>query len=77
MKTIQYITLPLLLIVSGCSTTSYTMVHPKTKQVVIVGGSATGSLVGGAIGYQIEKKNELKEVQKLKNEGFVIQEVSN
>jgi phage tail tape-measure protein len=53
------------------------MVHPKTKQVVIVGGSATGSLVGGAIGYQIEKKNELKEVQKLKNEGFVIQDVSN
>jgi phage tail tape-measure protein len=53
------------------------MVHPKTKQVVIVGGSATGSLVGGAIGYQIEKSNNLKQVQKLKSEGFVIQDVSN
>lgn len=77
MKTIPYIILPLVMLLSGCSTASYTMIHPKTKQVVMVGGSATGSLVGGAIGYQIEKSNNLKQVQKLKSEGFVIQDVSN
>jgi len=77
MKTYRYIILLFVILVTGCSTASYTMVHPKTKQVVIVGGSATGSLVGGAIGYQIEKGNDLKQVQKLKSEGFVIQDVSN
>jgi hypothetical protein len=77
MKTYRYIILLFVILVSGCSTASYTLVHPKTNQVVIVGGSATGSLVGGAIGYQIEKGNDLKQVQKLKSEGFVIQDVSN
>jgi uncharacterized protein YcfJ len=77
MKSVRYSILTLVILVTGCSTASYTMVHPKTKQVVIVGGSATGSLVGGAIGYQIEKSNNLKQVQKLKSEGFVIQDVSN
>jgi uncharacterized protein YcfJ len=45
------------LMLGACSTPSTTLIHPTTKQTVQCGGSATGSLIGGVIGYQIEKSN--------------------
>lgn len=49
------IVVPLALALSGCATPRTVLVHDKTGQIAICGGSATGSLVGGVVGYQMEK----------------------
>lgn len=61
----------------ACTTPTYTMRNPETKQVVIVGGSATGSMTGGMIGYHIQRTNDLDKVEKLQEEGFVVEHVDN
>lgn len=44
-----------LLLLSACATPETVLKHPKTGQTAICGGSTTGSMVGGMIGYHIEK----------------------
>jgi hypothetical protein len=45
-------------LVSACSTPKTMLKNEKTGQVVSCGGSATGSLVGGVVGYHIQKSND-------------------
>ena len=46
------------------------MKHPETGQVAQCGGSATGSLVGGVVGYHIQKGNDKKCVNEYLKQGF-------
>ncbi|MEM7468710.1 MAG: hypothetical protein AAF387_17720 [Pseudomonadota bacterium] len=46
------------------------MKHPETGQVAQCGGSATGSLVGGVVGYHIQKGNDRKCVNEYLKQGF-------
>lgn len=45
-------------LLTACSTPKTVLKNEKTGQVVSCGGSATGSLVGGVVGYYIEKSND-------------------
>ncbi|MFN7185906.1 MAG: hypothetical protein ACK5VE_06020 [Alphaproteobacteria bacterium] len=51
-------TLMALALLAGCTTPKTVLKNPNTGQVAICGGSATGSLVGGVIGYHIQKGND-------------------
>ncbi len=55
---------------AGCTTPMTTLKHPKTKQVVTCGGSATGSFVGGAVGYHMQKSNDVDCVKNYEKQGF-------
>jgi hypothetical protein len=46
------------IMLAGCTTPKVMLKNPETKQVVACGGSATGSLVGGVVGYHIQKSND-------------------
>jgi len=61
-----------LLAVSACTTPMTTLKHPKTDQVVTCGGSATGSFVGGAIGYHMQKSNDTDCVKAHEKQGFKV-----
>lgn len=54
----KYIFLLLTFVLVGCTTPKVMLKNPETKQVVTCGGSATGSLVGGVVGYHIQKSND-------------------
>ena len=58
------------LFLSACSTPRTVMKHPETGQVAQCGGSATGSLVGGVVGYHIQKGNDRKCVNEYLKQGF-------
>lgn len=45
-------------VVAACTTPKTVLKNDKSGQVVTCGGSATGSLVGGVIGYHIQKGND-------------------
>lgn len=55
---------------TACSTPKTMMKNPKTGQVVTCGGTATGSLVGGAIGYHMQKDNDAQCVSDYSKQGF-------
>ncbi len=54
----------------GCTTPKTVLKNPKTGQVATCGGSATGSLVGGVLGYHIEKSNDTDCVAEYMGQGF-------
>lgn len=58
------------LLLAGCTTPATILKNPNTGQVVRCGGSATGSLVGGMIGYEIQKDNDQRCVGDYASEGF-------
>lgn len=58
------------LLTSACTTPTTVLKHPKTGQIATCGGSATGSLVGGVIGYHIQKSNDADCVSNYMGEGF-------
>lgn len=58
------------LALTACTTPKTVMINPETKQVVSCGGSATGSFVGGIIGYQIQKSNDAQCVADYAENGF-------
>lgn len=60
---------------AGCATPAYVLEHPETKQVHVVGGTATGSMAGGMIGYHIQKGTDQEKIESLKEQGFVVKEV--
>lgn len=55
---------------SGCATPAITLKSAATNQVVRCGGDATGSMVGGVIGYNIQKDNDEKCVRDYEAQGF-------
>ena len=60
---------------TACTTPATTLKHPKTGQVARCGGSATGSMVGGVLGYQIQKSNDTTCVSEYQQQGFKIEAV--
>jgi len=58
------------LLMIGCATPSTTLKNPTTGQVVRCGGDATGSMVGGLIGYNIQKSNDKDCVSSYEALGF-------
>ena len=61
------------LMLTGCATPMTMLKNPKTGQVVKCGGSTTGSMVGGVIGYQIQKKNDLDCAYDYQKMGFEVE----
>lgn len=55
---------------AGCSTPRTVLKNPETGQVAQCGGSATGSLVGGVLGYHIQKSNDRACVNEYLQQGF-------
>jgi hypothetical protein len=60
------------LLLTGCTTPVTILENPKTGQIVSCGGNMSSSMVGGAIGYHMQKSNDEKCVQRMKTEGFVV-----
>jgi hypothetical protein len=60
----------LLPLIAGCTTPKTVLKNEKTGQVVMCGGSATGSMVGGVIGYHIQKSNDTDCVADHMDQGF-------
>lgn len=66
----KYLSVLILAVLSACTTPKSVLRNDKTGQVVTCGGSATGSLVGGVIGYHIQKSNDADCVADYMGEGF-------
>lgn len=62
----------ILALTASCTTPLTTLKNPKTGQLVTCGGSATGSMVGGVVGYHIQKSNDSDCVSNYQTEGFVV-----
>ncbi len=71
----SFLVLAALVAVTACTTPMTTLKHPKTGQVATCGGSATGSFVGGAIGYHMQKDNDNDCVNTYQKQGFKVTEV--
>lgn len=56
--------------ITACTTPKTVLKNPDTGQVATCGGSATGSLVGGVIGYHIQKGNDAECVSDFMGQGF-------
>jgi len=54
----------------GCSTPAVTLKNESTGQVARCGGDATGSMVGGLIGYNMQKSNDESCVGAYESQGF-------
>jgi hypothetical protein len=54
----------------GCATPAITLKNEVTGQVARCGGDATGSMVGGLIGYNIQKDNDASCVRSYETQGF-------
>lgn len=65
----RYIGLIALCCLAGCATPLHTLRSP-TGQVATCGGSVTGSLAGGVIGYHIQKGNDEDCVKNFQQQGF-------
>jgi len=60
----------IVLLLSGCATPVTVLKNPKTGQIERCGGEYSGSLVGGAIGYNIQKGSDDSCVKDFKAQGF-------
>jgi len=66
----KYLILMSALFLTACSTPKTMLKNPKTGQIESCGGSATGSMVGGVIGYHVQKSNDLQCKADLMEQGF-------
>ncbi len=57
-------------IVTACATPSTILKNEKTGQIARCGGDASGSMMGGMIGYNIQKDNDEKCVREFEAQGF-------
>lgn len=71
MKT-QGIILISLIMLSGCSTPQTTLRNPHNGDVVTCGGSSVGSVLGGMIGYSIQKDHDQDCVNEHRGSGYAI-----
>ncbi|HET8686408.1 MAG TPA: hypothetical protein VFM18_07055, partial [Methanosarcina sp.] len=55
----------------GCATPSTLMKNPTTGQIARCGGDASGSMMGGYIGYSIQKSNDEQCVKDYASQGFI------
>lgn len=70
MRSIFYPCLLAAMTMYGCATPVTMMKNDATGQVVHCGGGTTGSVVGGAIGYSIEKSRDEQCVKDHEAKGF-------
>jgi hypothetical protein len=64
---------PLLLVaifLSGCATPVFMLKNERTGQIARCGGEASGSMAGGLIGYNIQKKTDKSCVTDYESRGF-------
>jgi hypothetical protein len=65
-------TIAIAITLSACATPTTTLKNKKTGQVATCGGSSTGSFVGGAIGYHVQKDNDESCVKTYQKQGFKV-----
>ena len=70
MKPILFPCLLAAAVMCGCATPVVMMKNDATGQLVRCGGGTSGSVIGGAIGYSIEKSNDEKCVKDYEARGF-------
>lgn len=63
------VTFAITLFLSGCATPQHIMVDKQGKAKAC-GGGYVGSVLGGRIGYEIEKQNDEKCQEDLKKKGY-------
>lgn len=68
----RYILFTALILLTACTTPRTVLKHPKTGQVAQCGGTATNSLIGGVVGYDIQKSNDFECVGGYLEQGFLI-----
>ena len=56
--------------VSGCATPVLMLKNEKTGQIVRCGGGVGGSMAGGLIGYNIQKKSDKACAKDFESRGF-------
>lgn len=69
MNRISYVSI--LLLLAACATPQ-TILQNKKGDTVTCGGSSTGSVAGGMIGYGIQKDNDKECVAQYKKQGYKI-----
>lgn len=57
-------------VISGCATPVLMLKNDKTGQIVRCGGEASGSMAGGLIGYNIQKKTDKACAKDFEDRGF-------
>ena len=67
---LRLLSLSALLALAACATPRVTLKHPKTGQVAVCGGSTSGSLLGGYIGHQVEKRSDADCIRRYEAQGF-------
>ena len=70
MRAIVFPILMIIAVLSGCATPVVMLKSDTSGQTVRCGGGTTGSIVGGAIGYSIEKDSDAKCVKDYESKGF-------
>lgn len=69
----KFFTLALVtLMLAGCATPVTMLKNPKSGQVARCGGEVSGSMAGGMIGYDMQKKQADKCVSQYKAQGFKV-----
>lgn len=58
----------------GCSTPTTYLKDPKTGKLESCGGGNSGSIMGGYLGYSIQKENDRACVQKLREQGYRVEQ---
>lgn len=56
--------------IAGCTTPTTILKNDSTGQIARCGGDASGSMMGGVIGYNIQKNNDEKCVRDYEAQGF-------
>jgi hypothetical protein len=73
MSAMRKLRMPISLVVValvGCATPAITLKNESTGQIARCGGDATGSMVGGLIGYNIQKDNDEACARAYEAQGF-------
>lgn len=70
-----YLLLAILVVLTGCTTDRYTMRNPKNKTEITCGGNTASSVLGGFVGYQIQKEADKECVNRLKVLGYKVENI--
>lgn len=60
----------LCVVLAACATPQVTMKNPSTGNVVVCGGGTSGSVLGGYIGHQMQKRNDEDCVKSYEAKGY-------
>lgn len=66
----KFLFLAILIMLQACTTPTTMLKHPKTGQFASCGGNTSSSIMGGALGYHLQKESDEKCVLQHEKQGF-------